>query len=63
MRTPLTEAYTRDPAANEYFMGRVPAQRWGVPNDLDAAALFLASPANTFVTGESVAVDGGFCAK
>ena len=59
----MTEVYTKDPATNSYLMGRVPAARWGVPNDLDPAVLFLASPANTFVTGESIAVDGGFCGK
>lgn len=59
----MTEAYTTNPEVDAYLMGRVPAARWGLPSDLDPALLFLTSPANTFTTGVSITVDGGFCGK
>lgn len=37
----MTEVYANDPSATAYLMSRVPAGRWGLPNDLDAAALFF----------------------
>jgi len=63
MRTAMTDIYANDPSITQYLMSRVPAARWGVPQDLDAAALFLVAPSNTFTTGVSVTVDGGFCGK
>ncbi|OAA59742.1 NAD(P)-binding domain protein [Niveomyces insectorum RCEF 264] len=63
MHTPLTEVYVQDKEASDYLMNRVPAGRWGVPSDLDTAVLYLASPANTFTSGVSITVDGGFCGK
>ena len=63
MRTPMTDAYANDPTASSYLMGRVPMGRWGEPTELNPAALFLAAPGNTFTTGISIAVDGGFCGK
>ncbi|CAK7204030.1 hypothetical protein SEUCBS139899_006781 [Sporothrix eucalyptigena] len=63
MHTPLTELYYTDKAASDYLMNRVPAGRWGQPEDLDTAALFLASPMNSFTSGVSITVDGGFCGK
>lgn len=59
----MTEEYASNPEVTAYLMSRVPAARWGVPNDLDPALLFLASPANTLTTGVSITVDGGFCGK
>jgi 2-deoxy-D-gluconate 3-dehydrogenase len=38
----------------------VPAQRWGTPDDLAGAAVFLASAASDFVNGAALTVDGGF---
>jgi 2-deoxy-D-gluconate 3-dehydrogenase len=61
MVTPMTTAYFEDEAVTSSLLGRVPAGRWGMPTDLEPAVLFLASPANTFTTGTSVTVDGGFC--
>lgn len=63
MSTPMTAVYTKDEAISSYLLGRTPAGRWGLPNDLEPAVLFLASPANTFTTGTPVTVDGGFCGK
>jgi NAD(P)-dependent dehydrogenase (short-subunit alcohol dehydrogenase family) len=59
----MTDAYANDTAITSYIMERVPIGRWGTPIELNPAVLFLASPANTFTTGISVAVDGGFCGK
>ncbi len=53
------------PAAhNERFVAntvkRTPVRRWGTPEDMGRAAVFLADPANLFHTGDSVVVDGGY---
>lgn len=42
---------------------RIPMERWGVPEDLGGAAVFLASDASDYVNGFTIAVDGGFLAK
>jgi NAD(P)-dependent dehydrogenase (short-subunit alcohol dehydrogenase family) len=39
---------------------RTPVRRWGVPDDLASAIVFLADPANTFHTGDTLVVDGGY---
>jgi 2-deoxy-D-gluconate 3-dehydrogenase len=59
--TELTRA-ARDavPGLNENVLRRTPAGRWGEPNDLVGAALFLSSRASDFVTGIILPVDGGF---
>ena len=44
----------------ERITERTPAGRWGLPDDLGGAAVFLASNASDFITGASIAVDGGF---
>jgi hypothetical protein len=58
--TPMTEgAFT-----NERFAGavlpRIPARRWGVPEDFGAAAVYLASPASAYLTGQTLVIDGGY---
>jgi len=66
MRTALTEQYTTDPKYkdyNDYIIGRTPAGRWGNPEDLKGAVIFLASSASDFVTGTSIVVDGGILGK
>ncbi|MGL6159716.1 gluconate 5-dehydrogenase [Microbulbifer sp.] len=47
---------------NEFILGRTPAGRWGNPEDLQGTAIFLASDASNFVTGQIVYVDGGILA-
>ena len=47
-------------ALEKPLMERTPMRRWGTPEDIAPAALFLASPAARFVTGQTLAVDGGF---
>lgn len=47
---------------NEFIIGRTPAGRWGDPDDLQGAAVFLSSPASDFVNGQVIYVDGGILA-
>lgn len=47
---------------NDFIISRTPAARWGNPNDLDGAAIFLASKASDFVSGHILYVDGGILA-
>lgn len=47
---------------NDFIIGRTPAGRWGDPDDLQGAAVFLASKASDFVNGQIVYVDGGILA-
>jgi 2-deoxy-D-gluconate 3-dehydrogenase len=55
----LTKALWSDPTFFAKSIARTPAGRWGTPDDLKGAVLFLASGASDFVTGESIVVDGG----
>lgn len=47
---------------NDFIVGRTPAGRWGDPQDLQGAAIFLASKASDFVSGQVIYVDGGILA-
>ena len=47
---------------NKFIVGRTPAGRWGNPEDLQGAAVFLASAASDFVNGQIIYVDGGILA-
>ena len=47
-------------AANDGILQRTPLGRWGTPQDIAGAAVFLASPMAGFITGETLSVDGGF---
>ena len=58
MNTPLIE----DPKFNKFICDRTPAGRWGKPEEVAQAVLFLASPAADFITGQLIAVDGGILA-
>jgi 2-deoxy-D-gluconate 3-dehydrogenase len=62
--TELTQA-ARDQVEglNERVLARTPAGRWGTPADLAGAAVFLASRAADFITGATLAIDGGFSAQ
>jgi len=63
INTPLTKPLVDDPEFNQWVTQRCPLGRWGTPSDLAGAAVFLASPASDFVTGEMLYVDGGWLAR
>ncbi|MCL6524052.1 MAG: SDR family oxidoreductase [Thermoflavifilum sp.] len=52
-----------DPERNQAILDRIPAGRWGVPEDLAGATIFLASRASDYVSGTIVVVDGGWLAR
>jgi NAD(P)-dependent dehydrogenase (short-subunit alcohol dehydrogenase family) len=60
--TPLTQPLQDDPARSEAIVARTPLGRWGAPDDVAGAAIFLCSPAAAFITGTILAVDGGYMA-
>jgi 2-deoxy-D-gluconate 3-dehydrogenase len=61
INTELTIQARKDiPGLHERVLSRTPSGRWGEPDDLIGAAIFLASPASDFVTGVILPVDGGF---
>jgi gluconate 5-dehydrogenase len=59
--TASTEASFKDNQFKEYIVSRTPLGRWGRPEDMVGAALFLASDAASFLTGQLLTVDGGLC--
>lgn len=59
IETDLTDFLRKDPAIEGGVLDRVPMQRWGRPEEIASAALFLASDASSFMTGQPLIVDGG----
>jgi NAD(P)-dependent dehydrogenase (short-subunit alcohol dehydrogenase family) len=62
-RTPLNEKLLDETARGKEFLARTPMRRFGKVEELAGAAVFLASDAASFVTGEVLCVDGGFLAS
>ncbi len=58
--TPLTQALQDDPSRSQPIMDRTPMKRWGRPEDIAGAVVFLCSPAAAFITGAILPVDGGY---
>ncbi|MCW5620514.1 MAG: SDR family oxidoreductase [Burkholderiales bacterium] len=58
--TPLTEALQADEARSRAILDRTPLQRWGKPDDIAGACVFLCTPAAAFITGAILPVDGGY---
>ena len=58
-----TAALQADETRNRQIIERIPTGRWGKPEDIAGAAVFLASPASDYVTGHVLAVDGGWLAR
>jgi len=58
-----TEPLRRDAARNREILGRIPAGRWGSPEDLGGAAVFLASRASDYIHGAIIPVDGGWLSR
>jgi 2-deoxy-D-gluconate 3-dehydrogenase len=61
--TANTEALRKDEKRSQAILERIPAGRWGEPEDVAGAALFLASSASDYVNGEILVVDGGWMAR
>ena len=58
-----TEALRNDPTRNQQILERIPAGRWGKPEDLAGAAVFLASAASDYIHGTILPVDGGWLSR
>jgi 2-deoxy-D-gluconate 3-dehydrogenase len=63
MATRNTKALQDDPVRNKQILERIPAERWGQPDDMKGAVVFLASEASSYINGYTVAVDGGWLAR
>jgi 2-deoxy-D-gluconate 3-dehydrogenase len=63
MATDNTAPLRADAQRSAEILGRIPAGRWGEPEDLQGALVFLASAASDYVTGHTLAVDGGWLAR
>ena len=63
MATDNTQAIRDDEKRNKEILDRIPAGRWGTPEDLAGSVIFLASDASNYVNGHTLAVDGGWLAR
>lgn len=63
MITDNTKAIREDVKREKEILDRIPAGRWGTPEDLAGAVIFLSSKASNYVNGECIAVDGGWLAR
>jgi len=63
MATDNTAPLRADPERSKAILERIPAGRWGMPEDLKGIAVFLASEASSYITGYTIAVDGGWLAR
>ncbi len=63
MATNNTEQLRADEGRSKEILERIPAGRWGVPEDVMGPVVFLASKASDYVNGYTVAVDGGWLAR
>lgn len=61
--TDNTEALRKDKARHDAILGRIPAGRWGEPEDFKGPVVFLASKAADYVHGEILTVDGGWMGR
>ncbi len=58
-----TAALRDDPERSQAILDRIPAGRWGAPEDIAGAVTFLCTPASAYVTGAVLNVDGGWLAR
>lgn len=63
MATNNTQQIREDQDRNQSIVERIPAGRWGLPEDLMGPAVFLSSPASDYINGYTIAVDGGWLAR
>ena len=62
IETEMTRPVRDDAARSKAILDRTPLRRWGTPDDVAGAAVFLCSPAAAFITGAVLPVDGGYSA-
>jgi len=60
IQTSFNKSLWQDPQFSDWVEGRTPLGRWGKPEDLASTAVFLASEASDFITGQIIYVDGGW---
>jgi NAD(P)-dependent dehydrogenase (short-subunit alcohol dehydrogenase family) len=58
--TPMNRVLMNDPEAFKAFLAKIPLGRWGQPEELGGAIVYLCSPAAAFVTGTCLVIDGGW---
>lgn len=63
MATNNTRALREDKVRSKEILDRIPAGRWGLPEDVAGVAVFLASEASNYINGYTIAVDGGWLAR
>jgi NAD(P)-dependent dehydrogenase (short-subunit alcohol dehydrogenase family) len=61
--TDLNIPVIENPETNKFFVDRIPLGRWGKPDELGGAIVFLASAASSFMTGSELVIDGGWTAQ
>lgn len=63
MNTALNENLIKDPVRSKEILDRIPAGRWGLPEDMKGIAIFLASEASDYLNGTVIPVDGGYLGR
>lgn len=63
IQTDNTKQIREDEKRNKEILSRIPAGRWGTPEDISGSVIFLASDASNYVNGHTLAVDGGWLAR
>jgi 2-dehydro-3-deoxy-D-gluconate 5-dehydrogenase len=61
--TDMNTALMADEERQKSILGRIPAGRWGKPEDFQGIVIFLASPASSYISGEVICVDGGWMGR
>lgn len=63
MATEMNTALIADETRNTEILNRIPAKRWGTPNDMKGVAVFLSAPASDYLNGAIIPVDGGYLSR